>query len=147
MIVLLPGIAVFFALLPMIVAAAITSGKGRGVLLGMLLGFFLNWIGVIIALLISEQPPLYSAPTSPPPGPGQRAPAAAYRECPHCKERMRRDARICPHCRNESEPWTFKDGFWWCKTDESWNVLDEKQGTWRSWSERTNEPAGPPADS
>jgi hypothetical protein len=29
-----------------------------------------------------------------------------HRECPACKERMRRDASICPHCRTPSEPWT-----------------------------------------
>ena len=33
----------------------------------------------------------------------------AYRECPFCKEDMRRDASVCPHCRNNSEPWVFKD--------------------------------------
>ena len=26
------------------------------------------------------------------------------RECPACKERMRRDASICPHCRTPSTP-------------------------------------------
>jgi predicted amidophosphoribosyltransferase len=27
------------------------------------------------------------------------------RECPACKEKMRRDASICPHCRTPSQPW------------------------------------------
>ncbi|MGD0167284.1 MAG: hypothetical protein ABSC51_08350 [Gaiellaceae bacterium] len=141
----IPGLALFFWLIPTAVAAAITSSKGRGILLGLLLGFFLNWIGVIIALLVSEQP-LRVPPPNPPPG-WQRVPSAAYRECPHCRERMRRDARVCPHCRNESEAWTFKDGFWWCKTDGSWNVLDEKQGAWRKWdAEPPGATVGPPTD-
>src|SRR4051812_48513801 len=29
----------------------------------------------------------------------------AYRECPHCKELMRRDASVCPHCQQPSTPW------------------------------------------
>lgn len=36
--------------------------------------------------------------------------ASMYRECPHCKEQMRRDARLCPHCRTESDAWTLHDG-------------------------------------
>jgi hypothetical protein len=39
--------------------------------------------------------------------------ATATRECPHCKETMRRDASVCPHCQRESKPWTFHDGRWW----------------------------------
>jgi protein kinase-like protein len=33
---------------------------------------------------------------------GEAAPAL-LRECPHCREAMRRDARVCPHCRRESD--------------------------------------------
>jgi len=39
--------------------------------------------------------------------------ATATRECPHCKETMRRDASVCPHCQRESKPWTFHDDRWW----------------------------------
>lgn len=31
---------------------------------------------------------------------------ANKRECPACREWMRRDASICPHCRTASEPLT-----------------------------------------
>ncbi len=27
-----------------------------------------------------------------------------YRECPHCRERMRREASVCPHCRRDVSP-------------------------------------------
>jgi hypothetical protein len=27
---------------------------------------------------------------------------AMYRECPNCREQMRRDAKMCPHCRSET---------------------------------------------
>lgn len=26
------------------------------------------------------------------------------RECPYCREQMRRDATVCPHCRHDVEP-------------------------------------------
>ena len=32
--------------------------------------------------------------------------SVTHRECPHCKEPMRRDAAVCPHCRHESAAWT-----------------------------------------
>jgi hypothetical protein len=53
-----------------------------------------------------------------------------YRECPHCKEPMRRDASICPHCRERSPAWTFRDGAWWFESDSGWEVLDESQNQW-----------------
>jgi uncharacterized RDD family membrane protein YckC len=54
----------------------------------------------------------------------------SYRECPHCKESMRRDANICPHCRNESQPWIFHNGFWWWRTEDATYYLDERSGQW-----------------
>ncbi len=53
------------------------------------------------------------------------------RECPACKEWMRRDARLCPHCRTESEPWMFRDGRWWVARPEGAYYLDERSGAWR----------------
>jgi hypothetical protein len=29
--------------------------------------------------------------------------AARFRECPHCKERMRSDATVCPPCQRDVE--------------------------------------------
>jgi hypothetical protein len=56
----------------------------------------------------------------------------AYRECPHCKESMRRDAEICPHCRLQSPAWRFHDGHWWFRDleHEPWQWLDEETGQW-----------------
>jgi hypothetical protein len=55
---------------------------------------------------------------------------AMYRECPHCKEQMRRDASVCPHCRMSSPAWTLNDGVWWFKSAEGWYWLDEPNGEW-----------------
>lgn len=30
--------------------------------------------------------------------------ASIRRECPFCKEQIRKDANVCPHCQRESEP-------------------------------------------
>jgi hypothetical protein len=58
------------------------------------------------------------------------AEAPTHRECPHCKEPMRRDASVCPHCQRDSEPWTLNDGAWWVERDGVWNHYDETSGEW-----------------
>ena len=57
---------------------------------------------------------------------------AMYRECPHCKEPMRRDATVCPHCRSESLAWTLHEGRWWYRTSPNtdWQWFDESTGEW-----------------
>ena len=66
----------------------------------------------------------------------------ATRECPYCKEQMRRDASVCPHCRHDSPPWTWHEGRWWFRsTDGNAYWLDEGQGRWVLWTQ----PAAPPA--
>jgi hypothetical protein len=76
------------------------------------------------------------APQPPPtgvafPAPGTDAPAA-LRECPFCKEGMRRDASVCPHCRRESSPWRYDDGRWWSVASDGAEMwLDEPYGRWR----------------
>lgn len=68
---------------------------------------------------------LPATPTTAPTGLG------ALRECPHCKEAMRRDASVCPHCRRESEAWEY-DGRWWTRDPSGarvWFHEDERQ--WR----------------
>jgi hypothetical protein len=59
-------------------------------------------------------------------------PGAMYRECPYCKEPMRRDAELCPHCRQSSTPWRFHEGRWWYRASEgeAWQMLDERSGAW-----------------
>jgi hypothetical protein len=62
---------------------------------------------------------------APPPGPG------VVRECPYCKEGMRRDASVCPHCRRESPPWVYAEGLWWVSKEDGHDVwLDEASQTW-----------------
>ena len=57
-------------------------------------------------------------------------PSATHRECPHCKEPMRRDASVCPHCQRDSEAWTLNDNAWWVKRDGVWNRYVEDTGDW-----------------
>jgi hypothetical protein len=63
-------------------------------------------------------------------------PDAMYRECPYCKEAMRRDAEICPHCRQPSAPWRFHEGRWWFRPSEqdAWLWLNEPTGEWHEAS-------------
>jgi hypothetical protein len=86
-------------LAPIVIAALITESRGRGALLGALLGLVLSWLGVVIALLLGE---LFVG--------SAHGPSRLYRECPHCKERMRRDAHVCPHCRRESPAQALEGG-------------------------------------
>jgi hypothetical protein len=75
--------------------------------------------------------------------PSSQQTPVAMRECPFCKEPMRRDASVCPHCRRESAAWTYRGGHWWAANeqgDESW--LDSA-GTWHAESEPIPEPSGP----
>lgn len=48
-----------------------------------------------------------------------------HRQCPHCKEEMRRDASVCPHCRSQSTPWTLHERRWWLYQDEHWYQWDD----------------------
>lgn len=126
------GVAVVILILWVVVGggvgAAIGSSRGRA-LLGFVLGLVLGVIGwVIIALL----PPL-------PGHPGQFVPgtttllgvsAAMYRECPLCREQMRRDASLCPHCRSPSEPWQFHEGRWWVTRSSGAYYLDAQSQQW-----------------
>ena len=111
---------------PILVGSRIMSGKGRGGGIGALLGFLLGWIGVVSTLLLSDR----SRPAS---APGTDAIAQPmYRECPHCKEAMRRDATVCPHCRSSSPAWQPHGGYWWWKGENGvWYWLDEHTNTWR----------------
>jgi hypothetical protein len=113
--------------LPMWVGYRVTEGKGRGGGLGLLLGFLLGWIGVVICLLLSDRRGAAVAPEQ------QPSQAARYRECPHCREPMRRDAGTCPHCRSQSPAWTLHEGHWWSQGDDGgWFWLDEPANAWRA---------------
>jgi RNA polymerase subunit RPABC4/transcription elongation factor Spt4 len=68
--------------------------------------------------------------------PFQGTQSSARRECPHCKEAMRRDAYVCPHCRNESKAWIGHDDLWWTTTTSGkWQWFDEGSQTWQQLSE------------
>jgi hypothetical protein len=150
------------------IPAAIASNKGHSGVGFYFFGLLLFVPALIVALLIDPATPQRSAavvqpppsvPSSPqsnasatssPTGssfaaapPSSQQPPVAMRECPFCREPMRRDASVCPHCRRESPVWTYRDGHWWAANeqgDESW--LDNA-GMWHAESEPIPELSGP----
>ncbi|MDQ2960703.1 MAG: hypothetical protein M3R48_06600 [Candidatus Dormibacteraeota bacterium] len=50
--------------------------------------------------------------------PESASPPATHRECPHCREPMRRDASACPHCQRQSVAWRFDGTRWWAPSDD-----------------------------
>ncbi|HVC85789.1 MAG TPA: hypothetical protein VNC40_00035 [Gaiellaceae bacterium] len=95
---------------------------------GWVIGCVLLWI-VIFPIYLSRRnrAPLKDGATG---GSAAPAQAAMHRECPLCKEWMRRDASVCPHCRNESPAWTLHEGRWWFRAAEGWQWFDESSGAW-----------------
>jgi hypothetical protein len=101
-----------------VICAAIWSNKGGSGVSGFLIGLLLGLIGLIVVAVAT-------------PGGGVKAKAAASRECPHCKELMRRDASVCPHCQRDSAPWVFHEGRWWFRDAQGDNYyLDERTSQW-----------------
>jgi glutaredoxin len=101
-----------------VISMLIWQNKGGTPSGGFSFGFLLGIIGVILVLVLNP--------------PGEKTDATS-RECPHCKEAMRRDASVCPHCQRDSEPWTFHDGRWWMKNERGWVWLDEPKQEWREF--------------
>lgn len=62
-----------------IVAALIYQSKGRSGVSGCLGGVILGPIGLLLAIASSD----------------------ARRKCPHCAERIQKDAKVCPHCQRD----------------------------------------------
>jgi hypothetical protein len=121
-----------FWLAPMFIAANIWEQKGGSGGIGFLMGLFLGWIGVIIAAVATPTASAVRAPSSPGVGPSN---PYATRECPFCKETMRRDASVCPHCRHDSKPWTMHDGHWWVVGDDGeHHWFDEQKNEWVRFS-------------
>lgn len=81
--------------LPIFVAASIGNPKGRA---GWLYGILLGWLGVLLVALLPPKPHVVVALEK------ERELETTHRECPWCREPMRREASVCPHCRHESEP-------------------------------------------
>ena len=98
----------------------IWEGKGGSFAAGFFITLFLGLLGLVIVLVVNPG----SQAIAPSRGP------RATRECPSCKELMRRDASVCPHCRRESEPWRYEGGYWWVHRDNGFHYLDERTGTW-----------------
>src|SRR5687768_12876666 len=75
-----------FWVAPIVISMRLLNEKGRGGGLGFALGFFLGWIGVLVAALLS---PIDSGPT---------------RACPFCAERIKSEATVCRWCQRELPP-------------------------------------------
>jgi type VI protein secretion system component VasK len=113
---------------------------------GALYGLFLGWLGVIIVALLPALPELSTAEQLArlERRRGQLRPdyvareqarlraelATATRECPFCKEAMRRDASVCRHCRHDSDAWIYEDGRWRARSGDAWFALVEASGEW-----------------
>ncbi len=111
------------------VGALIGSQKGRGGL-GFILGLVLGVIGWVIILLLAPASGHPANQVTVVTGAPLGANAQLYRECPRCKEPMRRDASLCPHCRSESEPWILHDGHWWVTRPGGSYYLDPLSQQW-----------------
>jgi len=118
-------VVLFVGVICAAVGGLITSSKGQGAATGIVLGFLLGVIGLIIALVMRPAPRGDR--------PGTRV-ALRTRECPHCRELMRRDASVCPHCQRDSTAWLLIDGAFWATRDSDGNMIwwDDRGGTeWR----------------
>lgn len=72
-----------------LIAMGIFDHKGRSASSGFALGFFLGWIGIIIALFASpEQAKLDQ----------RKFDRGENAQCPYCKEFINLDATMCKHC-------------------------------------------------
>jgi len=67
----------------------------------------------------------------------------AMRECPSCKESMRRDASVCPHCRRESPAWAYRNGHWWANNERGDEMWLDGGGNWHAGSEPIPQLSGP----
>ena len=138
-----------FWIVPMFVAHAIGKGKRRS---GFWYGLLLGWLGVLILALLAPLPEpspekelellerrkragyinknAYAEERAQIEAKMEQEVATLSRECPFCKEAMRRDASVCPHCQRDSEPWKFHEGHWWDKRDGVWFWRNEATGEW-----------------
>ena len=82
-------LAAVLALSPALIAARKVPQSQTSVFLTMyVFGFFLWIVALPYAIRgVKDERPAFRA---------------QYRECPYCKEQMRRDASVCPHCQRDS---------------------------------------------
>jgi hypothetical protein len=102
------------------VAAAIWKNRGGSAGEGFFLGLVLGILGIILAAVMTPRAVKEK----------QAQQVAMMRECPFCKQQIRRDASVCPFCQRESEAWTFHSGAWWVKRNGQWLYLNEQNGSW-----------------
>jgi hypothetical protein len=112
-------VVVAWILVPTGVGYYIGAEKGRE---GALWGFFLGWFGVLIVAILGPSPEKEKRLAE--------QQSSIYRECPHCKEQMRRDATVCPHCRIETDAWRLINGEWWRTQEDGFYVFDEATRGW-----------------
>lgn len=70
-------------------AKSIYVKKGRSPGWGFVLGFFLSFIGVIIASAVKPSEEMLTRPSTP---------KADETKCPHCLEYIKIGATVCKHC-------------------------------------------------
>lgn len=86
--VILGAVVVFFWVVPVFAAHKMTKEKGYEPALGIVLGLFLGWIGVLVAAVLSPKDSRAVGPT---------------KVCPHCAERVQWAAKVCKHCGRDVE--------------------------------------------
>ncbi len=135
-----------------VAGGVIRSNQGGEFAGGFAWGFVLGLIGLIVVAATKPKPrataPLPAGPPATPaggsPSPAQPSPGGngatravpqAVRECPYCKEAMRRDASVCPHCRRDSDAWRYWEGRWWSPAGTPPLWYDERTAGWRDLSE------------
>ena len=65
-------------------------GKRKGkVLLGILLGLFIGFIGLIIMLILPDDEKIVEM---------EKLQSGGYKKCPYCAEIVRAEAKVCKHC-------------------------------------------------
>jgi hypothetical protein len=78
---------------PIVLTTKLGKQKGRDS--AVLYGVALGWIGVLV---------VWALPAD--------ARSSPYRECPFCKERVRKDATVCPHCHRDVDAVAVPTGSW-----------------------------------
>lgn len=101
------------------IGASLWRGKGGDGGDGFIVGLFFGPIGLLFLAILTPKAAMTQRETT--------------RECPHCKEAMKRDASVCPHCQRDSQPWKWENGYWWARRDEQWLYLDERKNEWVRW--------------